>query len=57
VHNRDDENEIGFNRIQNAVRKDARETTPNILLKYWPSRWRFQNPPDRVFYGIYETKG
>jgi hypothetical protein len=49
VHDRNYQNKVRFNCVENAVWKNVRNVTANILVDYAPAGWRFQNVMDRSF--------
>lgn len=51
MHDRDDDNEVRLNGVQQAVRKESREAAPDVLVEDAPSGRRLENAVDRVFDG------
>lgn len=48
VHDSNDKNEVSLEGVKDAVRKNLRETSTNILIDHTPSGWRFQYLLDGV---------
>lgn len=56
VHDCKNQHEIRFYGVENSVRKDARETAPNIFFQDTPSLGGCENLVDGVFHGRHETE-
>jgi len=55
MHNSDDKDEIGFDGVQNSVRKNMGETTTNIVVENPPTLRGFYNATDCVLNGLNEA--
>ncbi len=55
MHHSNDKNEIGFDGVQNSVRKDVRKTATNIVIEDSPTLRRFENSANGVLNGLNES--
>ena len=56
VHDCKNQHGVRFYGVENGVRKNARETAPNIFFQDAPSLRGCENLVDSVFYGRHETE-
>jgi hypothetical protein len=56
MHNRDDENEVGLDRVKDTVRENARKAPPDVFFDDPPASRRFENPRNRLLYRLDESE-
>ena len=56
MHDRHDENVIGFYRVQHSVGEDVNEAASDVVLKQAPLRWGVRNASNSRFDALDEPK-